>query len=135
MPAALSKNALDIGIVVTNAERSLAFYRDLLGFQLDEKKQLPGGGVQYRLKCGASLVKLVALAQPPAAKAPAGGAFAATGYRYFTIFVSNLEPLVQECKDAGYKIAREISKSPIFPNRIAMVEDPDGNWVEFFESG
>ena len=34
---------------------------------------MPGGGTMYRLLCGSSLIKLVALAQAPAAAAAPGG--------------------------------------------------------------
>ncbi len=134
MTARLTKNAIDVGVVVQDAERSLGFWRDFLGFALDEVKDLPGGaGRQYRLRCGESLVKLLALPEPPAS-GPGGGLRGAGGYRYLTLFVSNLEEVVEGARVAGYRVAMEPQVSPIFPNRIAFLEDPDGNWVEFFET-
>ena len=134
MVAELTKSAIDVGIVVQGEERALGFWQDFLGFTLDEVKELPdGGGRQYRLRCGMSLVKLLVLADAPS-PGPGGGVWGATGYRYVTLFVSNLEEIVAEARAAGYRVAMEPQVSPIFPNRIAFLEDPDGNWVELFES-
>ncbi|MFN2167585.1 MAG: VOC family protein, partial [Anaerolineae bacterium] len=61
------------------------------------------------------------------------GSTGATGYRYWTISVSNLQELVEECRDKGYRIRvdpREVRAGVT----IAMVEDPDGNWVEFLQN-
>ena len=69
----------------------------------------------------------------PPATAPPGGLGGATGYRYWTISVSNLDELVGACGDGGYKVA--VPPTEIRPGiKIAMVEDPDGNWVEFLET-
>ena len=56
---------------------------------------------------------------------PGGGINAATGYRYWTISVSNLEAIVAEAKAAGYQVPwepREIRAGV----SVAMVEDPEG---------
>lgn len=137
MTAALTKGALDVGVVAVNGEAMLTFYRDVLGFETEQEVvRGDGRGMQYRLKCGESILKLLVLNDPPSVRAPGGGAQAATGYRYITIFISNLEELVEKCRAAGYTVAREIGYSPIFPDkRIAFVEDPDGNAIEFFEPG
>ena len=133
MVAQLRKPAIDAGIVVADADRALDFWRDTLGFPLDEVRELPNGeGSQYRLRCGESLVKLLALTNPPAT-AGGGPPRDGRGLRYLTIFVDNLDDLVENCRGAGYRITMEPQVSPIFPNRIAFVEDPDGNWLELFE--
>lgn len=133
MVAQLRKQAIDVGIVVQDADRALAFWRDTLGFPVDDVRQLPkGAGVQYRLRCGQSLVKLMALKDPPA-PGVGGPALAAGGLRYVTIFIDNLDEIVESCRAAGYTIAMEPQISPIFPNRIAFVQDPDGNALELFE--
>ena len=53
--------------------------------------------------------------------------------RYFTITVGNITQLMQDCTDAGRKVA--VSEREIRPGvRIGIVEDPDGNWVEFLSN-
>ena len=130
MGVAIKKSSIDLGIVTTNGAEMLAFYRDVLGFTYERQIPMPvGDGIMHRMYCGESLIKLVVLPAAPAKSAP-GGIGGATGYRYWTITVSNLEEIVQTCEKAGRKIAiapREVRAGV----RIAMVEDPDGNWVEF----
>jgi predicted enzyme related to lactoylglutathione lyase len=95
---------------------------------------MPGGvGVMHRLLCGDSLIKLVVLPAVPAAAAP-GGIQGAAGYRYWTITISNIAEMVKACADAGAKVV--MAEREIRPGiRIAIVADPDGNWVEFLALG
>jgi predicted enzyme related to lactoylglutathione lyase len=63
-----------------------------------------------------------------------GGIQGGAGYRYWTITVSNLTEMVKACADAGAPVVW--SEREIRPGvRIAMVSDPDGNWVEFLQIG
>ena len=93
---------------------------------------MPAGmsGTMHRLNCGTTLIKLVKLDDVPEARPAKGGIAGATGYRYFTMIVDNLSEITQAVKDAGYKV--RIDTTEIRPGvSISMVEDPDGNWVEF----
>ena len=134
MPVALTKPGIDLGIVTSNGPAMLGFYRDVLGLVFKGEMAMPGGaGTMHRLLCGDSLIKLVVMPSLPAAAAP-GGIQGAAGYRYWTMTVSNLAEMVQACTDAGHKLvfgAREIRPGV----RVAMVTDPDGNWVEFLQVG
>jgi catechol 2,3-dioxygenase-like lactoylglutathione lyase family enzyme len=133
MPIDLKKSAIDMGIVTTNPEPMLAFYRDLLGFRFEATIEMPGGSTMHRLWCGDSLIKIVQHKKDPAATAAPGGINGATGYRYWTISVNNLDEITAECESAGYKVRVPITE--IRPGvKISMVEDPDGNWVEFLSS-
>ena len=134
MGMTLSKQAIDLGIVTTNGGPMLAFYRDVLGLTLQGEMPMPGGvGVMHRLLCGDSLVKLVVLPAVPAPAAP-GGIQGAAGYRYWTITISNLGETVAACQAAGAKVV--MGEREIRPGvRIAIVADPDGNWVEFLALG
>jgi catechol 2,3-dioxygenase-like lactoylglutathione lyase family enzyme len=133
MPVRLTKNAIDLGIVVKDGPAALAFYRDLLGFEHEGDMPMPGGGgTMHRLKCGDSLIKLVVPAKAPPAVAPPGGIPGATGYRYWTISVSNISDVVAGCREAGRNVV--VPEREIRPGvHIAIVEDPDGNWVEFLQ--
>ena len=132
MTIKLNKDSIDIGIVVRDADAALAFYRDTLGFEDTGTMPMLGGGTMYRLLCGSTLVKIVAPDKELPATAPPGGITGAYGYRYWTISVSNLDDVADRCASAGYKVP--VKPREIRPGvRIAMVEDPDGNWVEFLE--
>ena len=134
MGVELTKESIDLGIVTRDPEAALKFYRDTLGFGEVGEMPMPGTGVMHMLKCGKSLIKVVALEKEPKGGAAApGGIRGATGYRYWTISVSNLDDMVKRCSDGGHKVV--ISATEIRAGiRIAMVEDPDGNWVEFLET-
>lgn len=130
MAVALTKSAIDLGIVTSNEDAMLAFYRDLLGFVEEPSTPLPGGGKMNRLWCGESLIKIVVPEPAPAAAPAPGGIGGATGYRYWTMRVNNLAEVMAECEAAGTKIVMPVRE--IRPGvTIGMVEDPDGNWVEF----
>ncbi|MFT7599156.1 MAG: glyoxylase I family protein [Acidimicrobiales bacterium] len=134
MGVKLAKQSIDLGIVITDSEASLAFYRDLLGFEHVADTPMPAGmnGTMHRMQCGDTLVKLVKLDEVPEARPAKGGIAGATGYRYFTMIISNLAEMTQAVKDAGYKV--RIDTVTVRPGvAISMVEDPDGNWVEFVE--
>jgi catechol 2,3-dioxygenase-like lactoylglutathione lyase family enzyme len=133
MGVQLTKQAIDLGIVTTNGPAMLAFYRDVLGFKYLREMPMPGGGLMHQMLCGDSMIKLVVLDKVPAAAAP-GGPQGGSGYRYWTMTVSNLAELVQACADAGHKVV--MKERELRPGvKIAMVEDPDGNWVEFLSIG
>ena len=60
MGVQLTKDSIDLGIVVRDADAALAFYRDTLGFEDTGSMKMPGGGgTMYRLLCGTSLIKIV----------------------------------------------------------------------------
>ena len=74
MGVALTKDSIDLGIVVADAEQSLAFYRDTLGFDPGGETPMPGGGgVMHRLPCGTSLIKLIHQAKEPPSKTEPSG--------------------------------------------------------------
>jgi catechol 2,3-dioxygenase-like lactoylglutathione lyase family enzyme len=130
MAVQLTKDSIDLGIVIRDSDRSLAFYRDTLGLEHVADMPVPGGATMHRLACGTTVVKLVKFEQVPQAANPPGGLVGATGIRYFTLSVGNLDEVLSACEQGGYKMIwkkREI-RPGVF---VGMVEDPDGNWVEF----
>jgi hypothetical protein len=74
----------------------------------------------------------VKLDKEPPAEAPPGGIGGATGFRYFTMQVTNLAEITEACRAAGAPVL--VANSEIRPGvSISMVADPDGNWVEFVD--
>ena len=110
----------------------MAFYHELLGLPLEATIPMPGGGTMRRLKVGDSVVKIVDTDPEPSADGVPGGIRAATGYRYWTIHVSNLVEALEKIAEAGQKVllGPKVIREGI---TIAMVEDPDGNWLELLE--
>jgi glyoxylase I family protein len=133
MAVQLTKDSIDLGIVVRDPQASLAFYRDALGFTDAGDGPMPGGAHMWRLLCGTSMVKLLHFEREPQAANPPGGIHKAFGYRYWTISVANLVEVVAACASAGRTVA--VPPTEIRPGvTIAIVEDPDGNWVELLQT-
>jgi catechol 2,3-dioxygenase-like lactoylglutathione lyase family enzyme len=129
---ALTKASIDLGLVVKDLEAATVFYRDVLGLSEVGDQPMPGGTMR-RLQCGTSTIKLISPKRPPAAEAASGGIFAATGYRYWTISVSNLDEVITACTAAGRVVP--VPRTQARPGvSIAMVADPDGNLVELMEA-
>ena len=89
--------------------------------------------VMHCLWFGTSLIKLVVPVQDPGAPPAPGGISGGTGYRYWTMTIHNLDEVLSAVKAAGQKIVRP--RTEVRPGVvIGMVEDPDGNWVEFIQA-
>ena len=131
MAANITKAGVDLGIVTNNGDAMLEFYRDVVGLEFEATLALEAIGIARmdRLLCNDSVLKLVTPTTdvPPG---PGGGMAACTGLRYFTLSVDDVQAAVAECKAAGAPVVWPPTESR--PGvTIAMVEDPDGNWVEF----
>ena len=132
MSLEVGKESIDIGIVVRDIDAALRFYRDTVG--LEYAAEMPaGGGRMHRLMCGSTVVKLVIHDKLPEKSDNRGGPLGASGIRYWTITVTDLQTITNKCRDAGYTVA--VEPRDVRPGvRISMVEDPEGNWVEFLEN-
>src|SRR4028119_15516 len=105
MTIALTKDSVDLGIIVSDADAALRFYRDTLGLTMVGQDPVAFGGTMYRLMCGSSMIKLLHLDREPPAKAPPGGIPGGFGYRYWTMSVSSLEEITAAVEAAGYRVA------------------------------
>ena len=131
MSARLSKDSIDLGLVSRDAPACVAFYRDVLGFEDLGEAPMPGGSM-HRLRAGTSVLKIITLRRQPEAGAPPGGLRGGTGYRYWTLSVSNLAEVVAAAESAGRPVP--VPPTELRPGAtIAMIEDPDGNWVELLQ--
>jgi glyoxylase I family protein len=128
----VSKDSIDLGIIVTDEKAALSFYRDTLGLEWEGELPLPGGRM-YRLKCGTTVIKLLKLERTPTAKPAPGGPMGGLGYRYFTISVPDIRGLIAQLEAKG--IRPTVPVTEFRPGvTIAMVTDPDGNTVEFIQN-
>jgi catechol 2,3-dioxygenase-like lactoylglutathione lyase family enzyme len=128
----VSKDSIDLGIVVTDEKAALGFYRDLLGLEWEGELAVPGGRM-YRLKCGTTVIKLLKLDRTPEAKPAPGGPAGGLGLRYFTISVPDIRGLMAQLEAKG--VRPTVSVREARPGvTIAMVTDPDGNTVEFLQN-
>jgi catechol 2,3-dioxygenase-like lactoylglutathione lyase family enzyme len=133
MTIELQKPALDLGIITNNLEPMLAFYQDTLGLPLAAVIDMPGGGVMHRYKVGESVLKIIETEPRPSVAAAPGGIRGATGLRYLTLHVTDLDAAVNAVQAAGQEVV--VAQKTIRPGvNIAIVTDPDGNWVELLNN-
>jgi lactoylglutathione lyase len=128
MVGKINNDGIEIGIVVRDAEKSLAFYRDVLGLEYLGDLTFPGNHM-WRFQAGKSVVKLLEQTPTPEAANPTGDA---SGFRYLSLFVSNLDEVVAEVEAAGCEIL--IAVTEFQPGaRFAFVADPEGNRIELLD--
>jgi len=114
--------------MVSDVDRSIAFYRDILGFTVDQQM----GAAFARL----SLADLVLWLSGPTSSAarpmPDGRVPEAGGWNRFVIEVADLERVVATARAAGATFRNEIITGP--GGQQIVVDDPDGNPVELFRA-
>jgi catechol 2,3-dioxygenase-like lactoylglutathione lyase family enzyme len=121
-----AKDALDLGVLVSDINKSLDFYHNILGLELINETSVWYGKI-HRLRFGNSDLKLVDPNELP----PKGaiGLDKQLGYRYITFVVENLSEICEELQKKGIRFVLEQTETR--PGiHVAMVEDPDGNTVE-----
>lgn len=131
MTIEFGQDSIDLGLVVTDSASALGFYRDLLGLTHEEDMPMPGdsGGVMHRMRCGTTLVKLVNFPDGPTGQPNGTGVRDASGFRYISIHVVNLEEMYDKLTEAGVDIVLPFTE--IRPGvNIFLVKDPDGNILE-----
>ena len=129
----VSKDSIDLGIVISDEKTLVPFYRDTLGLEWEGELALPGGKM-YRLKAGTTVIKLVKMEKTPEAKPAPGGPMRGLGMRYFTISVPDIRGLISGLEAKGVKPTVPVTE--FRPGvTIAMVTDPDGNTIEFLQNG
>lgn len=129
----IQKPAIDIGIVTNNLDAMLAFYGEILALPVEAVIDMPGGGVMHRFKVGDSIVKVISTEPAPQTAAAPGGIRGATGYRYWTLHVTDLQTVLARAEQADHPVvvAQKTIRRGV---DIAIVADPDGNWVELLNS-
>jgi glyoxylase I family protein len=119
---------VEIGIVVRDLATMTRFYGDAVG--LPHVVDLPvEGGLMRRFASGGSIVKLVLMDHSPNGSNPPGGVPGATGLRWFTIVVDDIEGVTQRCETAGARVVYPIqtaANGAVF----TILDDPEGNWLE-----
>lgn len=111
--------------IVSDIDKSIAFYRDRLGFAVD---------MQASGFAALSLQDLRLFLNVPGAGSAgkAGGHPQPGGWSRFQIATENLDALVQTLLAQGATFRGEVAEGA--GGRQILLEDPSGNVVELFES-
>ena len=114
--------------LVTDVERSMAFYTKALGFKLDQSMAPAFARVSNK-----DLTLWLAGPQSSAARPmPDGRRPEPGGWNRFVIEVEDLASRVAEMKGAGLRFRNDVVVGP--GGKQILLEDPDGNLVELFEA-
>ena len=135
------------GITVTNLERSLAFWRDVLGFQLSHRPHqtgelaseitgVPGAGISIAvLKGYGHKIELLEYLAPPKRQhfrpRPCD-----VGSVHVAFVVDNLDAVLERIAASGWKAAgnpQTLQRGPNTGKRVVYVRDPDGATIEFMQ--
>ncbi len=136
------------GITVSNLERSLAFWRDVLGFELSHTAHQTGEmaeqitgvkGAELKLAVvkapGGHKIELLEYLAPPDRKRtdvrPCD-----VGHVHIALVVDDVERVLERIATFGWKTAgrpQTLTSGPNAGKRVVYVRDPDGATIEFME--
>ena len=120
---------VEVGIVVSDLDASLSFYGELLDLEYVGDVALPGM-VQKRFLRGDAIIKLISFDEQPAVTTPPGRPDPGQlGLRYISVGVPDVVQTVERWVGQGGAVAVPLFEWAPGIN-IAVIEDPDGTWVE-----
>jgi catechol 2,3-dioxygenase-like lactoylglutathione lyase family enzyme len=137
------------GITVSNLERSLAFWRDVLGFELSHRAYqtgelaaeitgVPGAEISLAVlrTPGGHKIELLEYLAPADRKQYGGLRPCDVGSVHLALTVDNLDAVLEKVAASGWKAGRQPQTLKTGPNagkRVIYVRDPDGTTIEFMQ--
>jgi catechol 2,3-dioxygenase-like lactoylglutathione lyase family enzyme len=136
------------GITVANLEKSLAFWRDVLGFELSHTAHQTGELAQEITGVEGAEIKLAALKAPgghkielleylaPADRKPANLRPCDVGSVHVALLVYDLDAVLERIAASGWEAAGKPQTLRTGPNagkRVVYVRDSDGTTIELMQ--
>ena len=136
------------GITVSDLERSLAFWRDVLGFELSHRAHQTGDLASKITGVPTAEIKLAVLKTPtghrielleylaPANRKRLDPRPCDVGSVHIALTVDNLDGVLFAIAASGWKAAGAPQTLTVGPNagkRVIYVRDPDGTTIEFMQ--
>ena len=136
------------GITVSNLERSLAFWRDVLGFEFSHSAHQTGERVEQITGVKGAELKLAVLRTPTGHKIELLEYFAPADRRrgdlrpcdvgqvHVALIVDDLDAVLEKIAASGWTAAGEpqaLTHGPNAGKRVVYVFDPDGTTIEFMQ--
>jgi catechol 2,3-dioxygenase-like lactoylglutathione lyase family enzyme len=135
-----------VGICVSDLERSLRFYRDLLGFRFEHELEVEGEPSDTLLRLrGVKLhavylqrdgvrIELLRFASPPAPP-PRTRAMHEHGLTHLSFRVADLDATLAALRAAGEHVLDDsVIRIPAFEAAACFVSDPDGQLIELVQA-
>ena len=135
-----------VGIGVSNLERSLRFYRDLLGFTWEHELEVEGEPTDTLLRLrGTKLraeyltrdgvrIELLHFASPPAPPRPERP-MNQYGLTHLSFRVTDMDAVLDAIRAAGEKVLEEtVVRFPEWQSGACMIVDPDGQLIELVQA-
>ena len=116
-------------IRVVDLEKSLAFYKDLLGLIPSTQVRLKDCTLYY-LKDEKTNVEIELTVND---ENPQNGYTQGTAFGHFAFEVDDMNEIAQKVSLLGYKWMYEPFYMDEIKTQIAFIKDPDGNEIEFIE--
>ncbi len=135
------------GFTVANLERSLAFWQEVLGFELSHRAHhtgelaskvtgVPGAEISLAvLKAPGHKIELLEYHAPPDRK-HASLRPCDVGSVHVALTVDNLDALLRAIAASGWEAAgtaQTLKSGPNVGKRVIYVRDPDGTTIEFMQ--
>jgi catechol 2,3-dioxygenase-like lactoylglutathione lyase family enzyme len=137
------------GITVSNLERSLAFWRDVMGFEYSHSAHQTGQRVEQitgvmggELKLavlkapGGHKIELLEYLAPDDRKQTSNLRPCDLGHVHVAFVVDDLDRILDTMADAGWQAAGHPQMLTVGPNagkRVVYVRDPDGTTIELMQ--
>jgi catechol 2,3-dioxygenase-like lactoylglutathione lyase family enzyme len=137
------------GITVSNLERSLAFWRDVLGFELSHTAHQTGKmaseitgveGAEIKLAVvktpSGHKIELLEYLAPPERKWNLDLRPCDVGFVHVALIVDDLGAILNAINASGWKAAgkpQTLRSGPNAGKRVVYVRDPDGTTIEFMQ--
>jgi catechol 2,3-dioxygenase-like lactoylglutathione lyase family enzyme len=136
------------GITVSNLERALAFWRDVLGFEFSHSAHQKGVRPEQVTGVKGAELKLAVVKTPSGHKIELLEYFAPAdrkrvdlrpcdvGHVHVALIVDDLDAVLERIAASGWKAAGQpqtLTHGPNAGKRVVYVRDPDGTTIEFME--
>ena len=136
------------GITVSNLERSLAFWRDVLGFEFSHTAHQKGELAEEITGVAGAEIKLAVLGTPgghkielleylaPADRKRANLRPCDVGSVHIALLVEDLNTALDRIALSGWRTAGQpqiLTKGPNAGKRVVYVRDPDGTTIELMQ--
>jgi glyoxylase I family protein len=137
------------GITVANLERAMAFWQDVLGFELSHRAHhtgdlasevtgVPGAEISLAvLKGYGHKIELLEYLAPPDRKQRADLRPCDVGSVHVALTVNDLDAVLNTVAASGWRAAGKTQTLKSGPNagkRVVYVRDPDGTTIEFMQA-